>query len=94
MHRAGQCYGLHPRDGWGDGVHRHAFSCYSRTCADVMLQKEFAMARSKQPDNGPRPRPGGSWLAGLMIGSAIFTLATSAMVLGAGLAVRDSSLKG
>ncbi len=54
------------------------------------------MMRSKQSDNAPRPRPGGSgsWLAGMMIGSAIFTMATGAMALGAGLAVRDAGMKG
>jgi len=30
----------------------------------------------------------------MMIGSAIFTLATGAMALGAGLAVRDAGMKG
>jgi hypothetical protein len=52
------------------------------------------MARSKSAENSPKPRPGGSWLAGVMIGSAILTLATGAMVLGAGIAVRDAGLKG
>lgn len=52
------------------------------------------MARLKAPDNDPRPRPGGSWVAGLMIGSTIITLAAGAMVLGAGMAVRGSGGKG
>jgi hypothetical protein len=59
-----------------------------------MLPKELFMARAKAPDSGPGPRPGGSWLAGMVIGSAIFTLATGAMMLGAGIAVRDAGVKG
>jgi hypothetical protein len=52
------------------------------------------MARAKTPESGPGPRPGSSWLAGMMIGSAILTLATGAMMVGAGIAVRDVGLKG
>ncbi len=40
------------------------------------------------------PRPGGSWIAGMMIGSAILTIATQAIVLGAGAAVTGATLKG
>jgi hypothetical protein len=56
---------------------------------------EFSMTRAKHPENGPRPQPvGGSWLAGWIIGSTVIGLATSAMILGAGIAVKDASLKG
>lgn len=52
------------------------------------------MMRAKNVEFGPGPRPTGSWLAGMMIGSAIMTMAASAMVLGAGRAVKDASMKG
>ena len=42
----------------------------------------------------PPPRPGGSWLAGMVIGAAIMTMATQAIVLGAGAAIKDITLKG
>ncbi len=45
------------------------------------------MERLKNTGNPPPPRPGGSWLAGMVIGSAIMTMATQAMMLGAGAAV-------
>ncbi|HEY0182863.1 MAG TPA: hypothetical protein VGC09_08660 [Rhodopila sp.] len=42
----------------------------------------------------PRPpRPDGSWLAGILIGTAIMTIATQAIVFGAGAAVQDATLK-
>ena len=44
--------------------------------------------------NNPPPRPGGSWLAGMMIGTAIMTMATQAIVLGAGAAITDATRKG
>ncbi|HQT78474.1 MAG TPA: hypothetical protein PLD10_15570 [Rhodopila sp.] len=40
------------------------------------------------------PRPTGSLFAGMMIGSAIITMAAQAMMLGVGAAIRDSSTKG
>ena len=40
------------------------------------------------------PRPGASWLAGMLIGTAIVTMATQAMVLGAGVAIKDATLRG
>lgn len=52
------------------------------------------MQRAKSSDTGRPPRPAGSWLAGMMIGSAIMTLATGAAVVGAGLAIRDAGMKG
>ena len=51
------------------------------------------MQRHKTTSNPP-PRPGGSWLAGMMIGTAIMTMATQAIVLGAGAAMTDATLKG
>lgn len=45
------------------------------------------MQRLKNTGNPPQPRPGGSWLAGMLIGTAIMTLATQAMVLGASAAI-------
>jgi hypothetical protein len=41
----------------------------------------------------PPPRPGASWLAGMLIGTAIMTMATQAMVLGAGAAIQDATMK-
>jgi hypothetical protein len=43
----------------------------------------------------PPPRPSGSWLAGMMIGATIMTLATQAMVFGAGAAaISNATSKG
>jgi hypothetical protein len=53
------------------------------------------MQRLKTTGHPPSPRPGGaSWLAGVMIGTAIVTMATQAMMLGAGVAIKDATLKG
>jgi hypothetical protein len=52
------------------------------------------MQRHKATNNPQPLRPGGSWLAGMMIGAAILTIATQAMVLGAGAAITDATLKG
>lgn len=57
-------------------------------------QRNIDMSRHKNTASVPPPRPGGNWLAGLMIGTAIMTMATHAMVLGAGAAIRDASSKG
>ncbi|MDB5398034.1 MAG: hypothetical protein QOD93_7428 [Acetobacteraceae bacterium] len=51
------------------------------------------MQRLKSTGSPPMPRPGGSWLAGMMIGTAIMTLATQAMMLGAGAAIKNATLK-
>jgi len=51
------------------------------------------MQRLKNTGNQPAPRPSGSWLAGMIIGTAIMTMATQAMVLGAGAAIQDATLK-
>jgi hypothetical protein len=51
------------------------------------------MQRLKNTASNP-PRPAGNWLAGVMIGAAIMTMATQAMVLGAGAAIKDATLKG
>lgn len=52
------------------------------------------MARFKMTDSRPPPGPSGSWLAGMFIGSTILTIATQAMMLGAGAAIQDATLKG
>jgi hypothetical protein len=52
------------------------------------------MQRLKVSEATLPPRPGGNWLAGMMIGSAIMTMAAQAMVLGTTAAIRDSTLKG
>jgi hypothetical protein len=41
----------------------------------------------------PRPRPPVSLMMGMMIGGAIMAMATQAMMMGATVATRDSSLK-
>ncbi len=52
------------------------------------------MQRLKTPEPGPPPRHGGNWLAGVMIGSAIMTMATQAMLVGAATALNSVTLKG
>jgi hypothetical protein len=56
-------------------------------------QRKIDMPRQKNTVNTPAPRPVGNWLAGLMIGTAIMTMATQAMMLGAGAAIRDATSK-
>jgi hypothetical protein len=51
------------------------------------------MRRSKEGGDPPR-RPEPSWLAGAMIGLTITTLATGAIMLGAGLAVGAATTRG
>ncbi len=46
------------------------------------------MERRKLSSGIPAPRPGGSWLAGAMIGGAIASIAASAMLLGTGAAIQ------
>jgi hypothetical protein len=58
------------------------------------LLKETDMQRKKDAGGRPTPRPVGNWLAGAMIGVAIMTMATQAMILGAGAAIQDATLKG
>ena len=41
----------------------------------------------------PPPRPSGSLLAGMMIGSAIMAIAAQAMMVGAGAAIQDASVR-
>jgi hypothetical protein len=73
------------------GVNRVAGSCVKgRTC----FNKEFDMPRQKASDNLPTPQPTGSWVAGAIIGGAILTMATSAVVLGAGAAIQGATLNG
>ena len=45
---------------------------------------------SKPP---PPPRPGGVWLAGMVIGATIMTMAAQAMILGAGAAIGGATRK-
>ncbi len=52
------------------------------------------MQRAKNADQDRPPKPTGSWLAGMMIGGAIMSMATGAMMMGVSVAVRDASLKG
>ena len=51
------------------------------------------MQRMKNTGGWQPPRPGGNWLAGMVIGSAILTMATHAMVLGASAAIKDATSK-
>ena len=51
------------------------------------------MRRSKDQVGQPH-RPEGSWLIGAMIGLAVGTLATGAMMLGASLAVGQAVIRG
>jgi hypothetical protein len=51
------------------------------------------MQRHKDTAGRPAPHPAGNWLAGAMIGAAIMTMATQAMMLGAGFAIKDASVK-
>jgi hypothetical protein len=52
------------------------------------------MQRMKVGEGAPPRRPGGSLLAGVVIGSAIMTMAIQAMLIGTTAAIRDSTLKG
>jgi hypothetical protein len=52
------------------------------------------MQRMKVGEGSPPQRPGGNWLAGMVIGSAIMTMATQAILIGTTAAIRDSTLKG
>jgi membrane protein DedA with SNARE-associated domain len=51
------------------------------------------MQRLKASPGFPAPSPPGLWLAGILIGSAVMTLATSAMMLGAGAAIQDAAIR-
>jgi hypothetical protein len=57
------------------------------------MQRSKSSETGAGPGSGPGPKPGGSWLAGIVIGSTIMSMATSAAVLGASLALRDFGLK-
>jgi hypothetical protein len=50
------------------------------------------MSRLKTSTGYPAPSPAGSWLAGVLIGSAIMTMATSAVLLGASAAIQTAAL--
>jgi hypothetical protein len=47
--------------------------------------------RFRQPTGGGRPTP--SWLAGIMIGWTVSSLATGAMMFGAGMAISQAMTK-
>nr|WP_294507806.1 hypothetical protein [uncultured Rhodopila sp.] len=49
------------------------------------------MPRLKTSPGFPAPPPPGSWLAGVLIGSAIMTIATSAVLLGASAAIQNAT---
>jgi hypothetical protein len=51
------------------------------------------MQRMKNPEPGPTPRPGSSLLVGAVIGSAIMTMATQAMLVGATVAMSHVTLR-
>nr|WP_294525899.1 hypothetical protein [uncultured Rhodopila sp.] len=50
------------------------------------------MPRLKSSPGFPAPPPLGSWLAGAFIGSAIMTIATSAVLLGASAAIQNAAI--
>jgi hypothetical protein len=52
------------------------------------------MPRLKNTGNMPTPRPVGHWLAGMVIGTTIMTMAAQAIMLGAGAAINDANIKG
>ena len=52
------------------------------------------MLRQKASDNLPPPPMPGCWLAGALIGSAILTMVTGAVMLGVGAALQDATLPG
>jgi hypothetical protein len=52
------------------------------------------MQRLKATGPGPNPRPGDNWLAGMVIGSAIMTMATQAILVGATAAINSVTFKG
>ena len=51
------------------------------------------MQRLKNNENPLPPRPNGSLLAGMVIGTAIMTIATQAMAMGIGAAIQAATLK-
>jgi hypothetical protein len=58
-----------------------------------MNKRKTDMQRQKDTGGQPTPPPVGNWLAGAMIGAAIMTMATQAMMLGAGAAINNATLK-
>jgi hypothetical protein len=57
-------------------------------------QGKSDMQRLKNTPNLPAPpRPGGALMAGMLIGTAIMTMAAQAIVLGAGAAIRDAAVR-
>jgi hypothetical protein len=58
------------------------------------IRKVTEMDRLKNTSYPPPPRPSGSWLAGMVIGTTIMTMATQAVMLGAGAAINAATFKG
>jgi hypothetical protein len=56
-------------------------------------QRVTNMQRLKTTATTPAPCPTGNWLAGMVIGSAIVTIATQAILWGAGAAINQTMLK-
>jgi hypothetical protein len=52
------------------------------------------MQRLKNAEPGRPPHHGANWLAGMMIGSTIMTMAAQAMLAGATAAINNVTLKG
>jgi len=52
------------------------------------------MERLKNTGTPPPSHPDGPWLAGMVIGTVIMTMATQAMMWGAGAAIKKATLKG
>jgi hypothetical protein len=50
------------------------------------------MNRLKNTEPGPPARPSNNWLVGMMIGSAIMTMATQAMLVGATAAINKATV--
>jgi hypothetical protein len=57
-------------------------------------RKVAVMQRLKISGKPPPPRPDGSLVAGMVIGAAIMTMATQAMMLGASAAISAATFKG
>ncbi len=51
------------------------------------------MQRLKASPGFPAPSPPGLLLAGILIGGAVMTMATSAVMLGAGAAIQNATLR-
>src|ERR1700692_2962298 len=54
-------------------------------------RRKSSMQRLRNTGIPLPPRPGGSWLLGMVIGTTIMTMATQAIVLGAGAAIQGAA---